>query len=127
MANVFCVNYRNGNNTIYKAIVHSLEETLQVLSTWHPYGRVDMSAGIGVSWKTEEEIRILFIFGLDSSFDLPGIRKFFPTFEGKDWKLVFEKAFSENIDEHERLFKEYLPVWKAKRKEQIEYIRSGIR
>ena len=118
MANnqAFLVSYegfsRNNNPcNPYKAVVHTADEAIAVINTWHTYGHHDEF--IVVNDYTAGKIRELFDDGTSTSVTLR-------TTGCGCWDIVIRPALADTLEEHERIYKEQREAAKKERMKAIE-------
>ena len=112
MANnqVFLVSYegfsRNNNPcNPYKAVVHTADEAIAVINTWHTYGHHDEF--IVVNDTSEKKIRELFSNGFVKTYE--GNKSTAVTLRTTGcgcWDIVIRPAFADTLEEHNRIYNE---------------------
>lgn len=114
MANVFFISYGgpdlNGNvHTPHKAVVHTVEEAIAAINTWHPYGSRH-SECLSVNETTEKKIREIFRDGLgNKSYAM------MRTTGCGAWSISFVPAMADTLEEHMRIANEQREKAKAER------------
>ena len=112
MANnqAFLVSYegfsRNNNPcNPYKAVVHTADEAIAVINTWHTYGHHDEF--IVVNDTSEKKIRELFSNGFVKTYE--GNKSTAVTLRTTGcgcWDIVIRPAFADTLEEHNRIYNE---------------------
>lgn len=106
---------RNGNVFVpYTAIVHSADEAIDVINTWHTYGHYEEN--IHVNDYTAGKIRELFEKGIKPEHQ--GKRVCYGNFRTTGcgcWDISFYPALADTLEEHERIYKEQREAEKQER------------
>lgn len=106
----FLVSYegfsRNNNPcNPYKAVVHTADEAIAVINTWHTYGHHDEF--IVVNDTSEKKIRELFSNGFVKTYE--GNKSTAITLRTTGcgcWDIVIRPAFADTLEEHNRIYNE---------------------
>lgn len=124
----FLVSYEGTtrNNNVcnpYKAVVHTADEAISVINTWHTYGHHDKF--IVVNETTEKKIRELFANG----FVLPygGGKSTAITLRTTGcgcWDIIIRPALADTLEEHNRIYNEQREVAKAMRMAQAAAVKE---
>lgn len=124
----FLVSYEGTtrNNNVcnpYKAVVHTADEAISVINTWHTYGHHDEF--IVVNETTEKKIRELFANG----FVLPygGGKSTAITLRTTGcgcWDIIIRPALADTLEEHNRIYNEQREVAKAMRMAQAAAVKE---
>ncbi|MCR5066182.1 MAG: hypothetical protein K6A67_10530 [Bacteroidales bacterium] len=126
MANnqAFLVSYegflRNNNPcNPYKAVVHTADEAIVVINTWHTYGHHDEF--IVVNDTAEKKIRELFSNGFVKTYE--GNKSTAVTLRTTGcgcWDIVIRPALADTLEEHNRIYNEQREAAKQERMRQAE-------
>lgn len=120
----FLVSYEgfSRNNNVcnpYKAVVHTADEAIAVINTWHTYGHYDEF--IVVNDVSEKKIRKLFSNGFVKTYE--GDKSNAVTLRTTGcgcWDIVIRPALANTLEEHERIYNEKREVAKQERMRQAE-------
>lgn len=115
----FLVSYEGTtrNNNVcnpYKAVVHTADEAIAVINTWHTYGHHEEC--IVVNDTAEKTIRELFDNGFVKTYD--GIKKTTATLRTTGcgcWDIVIRPALAGTLEEHERIYNKQREAAKQER------------
>lgn len=89
----------------YKAVVHTADEAIAVINTWHTYGHHDEF--IVVNDTSEKKIRELFSNGFVKTYE--GNKSTAITLRTTGcgcWDIVIRPAFADTLEEHNRIYNE---------------------
>jgi hypothetical protein len=103
----------------YKAVVHTADDAISVINTWHTYGKQDPSFSITVNGATEKKIRDLFCNGFITTYE--GIKTGNVTMRTTGcgcWNIVFAPALADTLEEHERIYNEQREAARQERMRQ---------
>lgn len=120
----FLVSYEgfSRNNNVcnpYKAVVHTADEAIAVINTWHTYGHYDEF--IVVNDVSEKKIRELFSNGFVKTYE--GDKSNAVTLRTTGcgcWNIVIRPALADTLEEHERIYNEKREAAKQERMRQAE-------
>lgn len=124
----FLVSYEgfSRNNNVcnpYKAVVHTADEAIAVINTWHTYGHYDEF--IVVNGYAEKKIRELFNNGFVKTYE--GDKSNAVTLRTTGcgcWDIVVRPALANTLEEHERIYNEKREAAKQERMKAIEEARQ---
>lgn len=103
----------------YKAVVHTADEAIAVINTWHTYGHHDEF--IVVNDTSEKKIRELFSNGFVKTYE--GNKSTAVTLRTTGcgcWDIVIRPALADTLEEHERIYNERREAAKQERMRQAE-------
>jgi hypothetical protein len=130
MANnqAFLVSYegfsRNNNPcNPYKAVVHTADEAIEVINTWHTYGHHDEF--IVVNAVAEKKIRELFTNGFVKTYE--GGKSNYANLRTTGcgcWDIIIRPALADTLEEHNRIYNEQREVAKAMRMAQAAAVKE---
>lgn len=115
----FLVSYEgfSRNNNVcnpYKAVVHTADEAIAVINTWHTYGHYDEF--IVVNGYAEKKIRELFNNGFVKTYEgdkSPAVT--LRTTGCGCWDIIIRPALADTLEEHERIYNEQREAAKQER------------
>lgn len=124
----FLVSYEGTtrNNNVcnpYKAVVHTADEAISVINTWHTYGHRDEF--IVVNETTEKKIRELFANGFVVPYG--GGKSTAITLRTTGcgcWDIIIRPALADTLEEHNRIYNEQREVAKAMRMAQAAAVKE---
>lgn len=124
----FLVSYEGTtrNNNVcnpYKAVVHTADEAISVINTWHTYGHHDEF--IVVNETTEKKIRELFANGFVVPYG--GGKSTAITLRTTGcgcWDIIIRPALADTLEEHNRIYNEQREVAKAMRMAQAAAVKE---
>lgn len=107
----------------YKAVVHTADEAIAVINTWHTYGHHDEF--IVVNAVTEKKIRELFTNGFVEQYG--GVKSNAVTLRTTGcgcWDIVIRPALADTLEEHNRIYNEQREAAKQERLRKAEEARQ---
>lgn len=124
----FLVSYEgfSRNNNIcnpYKAVVHTADEAIAVINTWHTYGHHEEF--VVVNDVAEKKIRELFENGFVKTYE--GNKNNYARLRTTGcgcWDIVIRPALADTLEEHERIYNEQRKVAKAMRMAQAAAVKE---
>ena len=124
----FLVSYEgfSRNNDVcnpYKAVVHTADEAIATINTWHTYGHHDEF--IVVNAVSEKKIRELFTNGFVKTYE--GSKSNAVTLRTTGcgcWDIIIRPALADTLEEHNRIYNEQREAAKQERLRQAEEARQ---
>lgn len=124
----FLVSYEGTtrNNNVcnpYKAVVHTADEAIATINTWHTYGHHDEF--IVVNDVAEKKIRELFTNGFVEQYG--GVKSNAATLRTTGcgcWDIVIRPALADTLEEHNRIYNEQREAAKAMRMAQAAAVKE---
>lgn len=124
----FLVSYEGTtrNNNVcnpYKAVVHTADEAIAVINTWHTYGHYDEF--IVVNDVAEKKIRELFSNGFVKTYE--GDKSNAVTLRTTGcgcWDIIIRPALADTLEDHNRIYNEQREAAKQERLRKAEEARQ---
>lgn len=107
----------------YKAVVHTADEAIEVINTWHTYGHHDEF--IVVNAVAEKKIRELFTNGFVKTYE--GGKSNYANLRTTGcgcWDIIIRPALADTLEEHNRIYNEQREVAKAMRMAQAAAVKE---